>query len=88
MSRKQITEQELDNAIFNIRFKLFKRLEEKGYGAFVSRHEVLGVITEEYTELIEAVEGKSLDEVKSEIVDIVVGGIFALACIDSNTLDW
>lgn len=65
-----------------------QRLNEKGYGAWLSRHEILGFLTEEYTESVEAVHSGNLDDLKSELMDCAVGCIFAMACIDAGALDW
>lgn len=86
--RQRITEEQLEGARNVIRDWLRHRLDEKGCGALLSRHEILGVITEEYIELIEAVKFKSLTEVKAELRDMAVGCIFGIACIDAKAVDW
>ena len=86
--RQQITEQEVNEAVATIRYHLFRRLEQKGFGTWTSRHEILGFLTEEYHEAIEAVHSKTANEVKAELVDIAVGCIYGVACIDSKALDW
>jgi hypothetical protein len=87
-NRKQIKNGAIDKAIKGFISELNFRLEEKGFGTFSSRHEILGVIDEEILELNEAVRSKNLDAVRSEMLDIAVGCIFGVACIDSETLDW
>jgi NTP pyrophosphatase (non-canonical NTP hydrolase) len=57
-----------------------KRLEKHGKGTFVSNHEILGIITEEYYELIEAVNSNVTKYVRSELMDLAVGCIFGEAC--------
>lgn len=87
--RQKITRRQIRSAIVAVRGDLKARLKEKGLGAFVSRHEILGVITDEYTELIEAVQTKApISDVRHDLLDIIVGGIFAVACIDAEALDW
>ena len=87
--RKQITMRQAKYASLMTESKLIDRLQnDKGYGALVSRHEILGVVTEEYNELTEAVKSKTLKEVRDELIDIAVGCIFGVACIDANALDW
>jgi NTP pyrophosphatase (non-canonical NTP hydrolase) len=66
--------------------KIKSRLIEKGRGAFVSTHEILGIITEEYYELVDAVRSDVVDDVRSELLDIAVGCIFGIACINENTM--
>lgn len=69
--------------------KILQRLAEKGNGTFSSRHEILGVLQEEFTELEDAVrDGELTSEVRHEIMDIAVGAVFAIACIDAHALDW
>lgn len=48
--RKQISKQEIGDAVALVRYHLFRRLDHKGYGAWLSRHEILGMITEEFGE--------------------------------------
>jgi len=86
--RQQITQKQAKDADSTVRMKLIDRLEEKGYGALVSRHEILGVLTEEYAEAIEAVTLKSIQEVRDELIDLAVGCIFGVACIDAEAVDW
>lgn len=86
--RPQIVNSKIHNAHYHVLKRLFERLEEKGHGAWLSRHEILGFVTEEYDELVGAVHEKSLEEVKEELKDIGVACTFAIACIDSKTLDW
>ena len=86
--RVQITESQLRDAEQTVEFWLRRRLDEKGWGAWVSRHEILGFLTEEYTEMTEAVHSKSEQEIRAELVDIAVGCEFAIACINADALDW
>ena len=67
---------------------LNKRLIEKGRGSFSSRHEVLGICTEEYEELIDAIQKGDLSNVKDELIDLAVACILGITCINSETLDW
>ena len=86
--RQQITKQQVGEAIALVRYHLFRRLEQKGFGTWLSRHEILGFLTEEYHEAVESIHSKPIDEVRAELVDIAVGCVFSVACIDSKTLDW
>lgn len=88
MEREKLNTFQIANAIDLTVAKLNFRLQQKGYGTFTSSHEILGVITEEYYELIEAVKSNTLNEVKEELKDIAVGCIFAIACIEDGTIDW
>jgi hypothetical protein len=68
--------------------KTYDALNKKGYGSWKSRHEILGIITEEFDELVKAVRCESEDRIKSELYDIAVGCVFAIACIERGNLDW
>ena len=76
------------DAIASLEAELDRRLDEKGSGTFASTHEILGVLTEEHTELIEAVRSNAVSDVRKELLDIAVGCVFAVACIDAQTVDW
>lgn len=87
--RQQITPDQLDNAVDETINKLMWRLnEDKGWGAWLSRHEISGFITEEYDEVKDAVHEGSLADIKRELIDIAVGCIFATACINAKAMDW
>jgi hypothetical protein len=40
------------------------------YGMFASTHEALGVIVEEYTELITAIQGNRMDRIRAEAIQV------------------
>lgn len=88
MSREQIDTLRLDGAMTMLEDQLLFRLGEKGYGTFASSHEILGIVAEEYTELIEAVRSNKKENVKNELLDIAVACVFAVACMEQNSLDW
>ena len=51
------------------------------YGNIASSHEALGVITEEYYELIEAVRSNSLTNIANEALDVAAACVrLAMAC--------
>jgi NTP pyrophosphatase (non-canonical NTP hydrolase) len=85
--RKQLTHEQIQTAVDKTTQKLNYRLAQKGFGTFASRHEILGTITEEYYELIEAVHANKPEEMQEELLDLAVGAIFAVACLDQGTLD-
>lgn len=86
--RPTITPKEIEAAMMLVQCNLKNRLNEKGDGAFASRHEILGTITEEYTELIEAVQEGSLQDVENELIDITVAGLFGIACVYAKKVQW
>lgn len=86
--RKQITDSSINKGLIALTGALNHRLEEKGYGTFASRHEVQGIITEEYHELIEALKSNNTEEFRAELLDLAVACVFGVICIDSKTMDW
>lgn len=88
MSRIQLNEKQISEAINKIQQQLIITLDKKGYGTFASSHEILGIITEEYKEFIDAVHNNNYYEISNEIIDLAVVCIFGLTCIDQRTIDW
>lgn len=89
--RKPISEETVKGAIEELQRNIKKRLEEKGNGSFASSHEILGIITEEYQELIQEItkhgEWKRVN-VCNELMDIAVACVFGVACIEAGGMDW
>lgn len=77
----------LDGALSRIRCTAKERLREKGEngdGIFVSAHESLGVIAEEYHELVVAV--REHCGVADELLDLAVACVLGMACREQQ--DW
>lgn len=84
LNRPEVTTAEIEDGIKDVVNKLQMRLEKKGYGSYASRHEILGIITEEYQELTEAVRDDSTKgyyEYSMECLDMAVAGIFGYICM-------
>lgn len=81
MERPQLSDAVLLQMTEALIVNMGRRLEEKGRGAFVSNHEMLGVITEEYHELIEAIHRNDSIDVASELSDIAVACLVSLASL-------
>jgi NTP pyrophosphatase (non-canonical NTP hydrolase) len=79
MQRPDISDSVLLQSIEALTVNMGKRIEEKGRGAFASHHEMLGAITEEYHELVEAVRLNSAVDVAGELTDIAVACLFSIA---------
>ncbi len=80
MIRDRIREEELDRAWNEIGTWLGKRLNEKGWGAFVGPHETFGVIDEEFNkELRDELQANSTVGFRKELIDIAVACIIGLA---------
>jgi len=55
------------------------------YGAPKSTHEALGVLTEEYVELIQAIHGNRMDRIRAEAVQIAAAALrLAEACEETG----
>lgn len=88
MNRTIVSQEAVKIAITEIEKKTDFRLAQKGHHAWQSTHEILGVITEEYWELQEAIKNNDMEEIKKELMDIAVACHFGIACINEKTLDW
>lgn len=78
-NRILVIKEDVNEASSLIISKLSKRLLEKGSFGYISNHETLGIVAEEYHELVDAVRSNSDDEVMSELIDIAVGCLFGVA---------
>jgi NTP pyrophosphatase (non-canonical NTP hydrolase) len=64
-----------------------KRLATKGSGAFVGPHEILGIVAEEYDELLEAVRSDNQGEIYYELLDIAVAAVIGMCSMTVNELN-
>jgi hypothetical protein len=101
-NRKQVPDDAVAGAMDALRAELGRRLSEKGQGTFASKHEVLGVVTEEYEEVSDAVHRGKVERgpltefnvraagpfLRDELLDLAVACVFGVACIDAKTMDW
>lgn len=55
-----------------------------GRGSYSSAHEILGVVTEEFHELVDAVKSNRIVRVEHELADIAVACLFGIACIEGG----
>lgn len=89
--RLSIPEECVKRSMEELERNIKRRLEEKGRGSFASSHEILGIITEEYQELIQEItkhgEWKRVN-VCNELMDIAVACVFGAACIEAGAVDW
>lgn len=77
--RPQVTEKDIVKTLAAVEAKLRSRLAKKGWGAYASRHEILGIVTEEYLEAVDAIreDGQvGYDHYSDELMDITVAGLF------------
>jgi NTP pyrophosphatase (non-canonical NTP hydrolase) len=89
--RKKIDTKQIELTLDQLRHRIYYRLKQYGNHSFASKHEILGLVTEEYHELVDAVKTERdeyLPEVRNELLDIAVACIFGVTCIDHKGLDW
>ena len=88
MPRITVSSQTVQKAIESVIAKLNERIGEKGDHSFVSSHEILGILAEEQSELVDAVRANDVDQVNKEAHDIAVAAIWAIASDMAGGLDW
>jgi hypothetical protein len=81
--RIPVAESTRDLVLREIKARLEVRIQEKGDGSFASLHELRGVLDEEHDELKEAFHLKDIAHIEEELIDLIVGAVFGLACIRS-----
>lgn len=86
--RRPVGDEYVRDAEKQVLYWLQKRLDAKGKGTIASRHELLGLIQEEYHELTMAVHQGEPLHIHAELVDIAVACIFGIACIKAQAMDW
>ena len=87
VSRPPISSEQIDNAVIELANQLKRRIAQHGSGIHASAHEILGVVTEEYKELVDAVQANTPDAIGNELMDIAVGCVFVYACIQAGWME-
>lgn len=87
MIRPKVEKVEIRCAEGEIEDWLSFRIKQKGRGAFISLHEIRGMMDEEFEELKDALHEKNTDKIVHELKDVIAGGIFALACIRGGHIE-
>jgi hypothetical protein len=82
----KVTPATIQSVLDDIKQALQAEVEAKSDVAFASAHETLGVLTEEYTELIEAV--RTSTGVSKELMDIIVAALWGLASKRQGAWTW
>jgi len=85
--RRTVDQADIDAMCLEFRKQLLRRLDRKGNGCFMSRHEVLGCVAEEYFELTGAVHQGELKDVRWECWDVSVAAAFGAISIDKG-VEW
>lgn len=76
--KPKVSKQTIKQTFALLQEELQKRLEQKGDGIFVTPHETLGVVTEEYFELVEAIRTNDDEETVKELFDLTVASFFGV----------
>lgn|ERR1035437_3743433 len=77
--RITVLEEDINKAIEQVMAALKTAMDKHGMGAFASPCEALGVLTEEYHEVIIAVRENDATNFKEELSDMSASCIFAIA---------
>ncbi len=88
MERKDVPAAFQQNAVQAVADALKFRLHQKGSHGWVSSHEALGIITEEFHELVGAVQSNDIEEFEKECLDLAVACVFAVASKRSGSFHW
>jgi hypothetical protein len=88
MNRKQLTDKNFEKALAHLAAELAHQLQEKGYGTAASIHELSGLLTEEYHEVLHEVHENNHSALIQELSQLGVTCLFGIACLEAETLDW
>ena len=86
-NRRPVTTDEVEAAVVIFIVGLIARIARHGNGCFASSHEILGIITEEYDELKDAVHDNDRDQIIHELLDLAVPAVFAIACVKTGEVE-
>ena len=79
MNRQPVRKCSMNTAFDMVRSNMARAIEKHGNGAYVGAHEALGILTEEYDELIGAVRSDDPVQVEKELMDVAQVAIFGIA---------
>jgi hypothetical protein len=79
MLRRSVRVGVVDKVLCELRLHLLSALKKHGNGKFISAHETLGVLTEEYDETINAVRNNSEGQIIQELFDVAQTAVFGVA---------
>jgi len=78
MDRPETTADEVNIAIHRLQKAIAKALNEKGTGGFVSHHEILGALSEEFREVENAVRSEDSDEIVEKLFNVAVVSVLGV----------
>jgi len=86
--RHQIRKDQILEEHKRLLLQLIKRYGEKGQGIAVSRHEIVGLIAEEWNELLDALRSNDEDDFYGELQDVAVACLHGMISINTTKMDW
>lgn len=81
VERNQASSVEVERAFALLRENLERRIDKFGWGKHASPAESMGILLEEWKELIDAHQGNDLDEFASELLDVGVTCIWGIVSL-------
>ncbi len=82
--RKQLTKESVEKYLEEFKVKLFKKLEQKGYGGFINPQEIIGKMEEERHEAIIEMHARNMPKFCEELEDISIVTLFGSMSIRDN----
>lgn len=88
LRRPDVPKTRTDGAVTHVRQEFNTALKVNGRSTLASRHEIRGVIDEAHDGLVEAVNTDDREALKTALTTLAVLSIFALACVEAETISW
>jgi len=88
MKRPQAEPKNVVDVLSLIKSGLMSRRANKGDHIFLSTHECMGVIQEEWDELKEAIHLNDKHKIQSELIDLIVAALWSLVSLRSKNMHW
>ena len=86
--RPEIEQKLIEQVLKTVKRKIEYRLTQKGRGIFISSHETLGILSEEFNEFGAAVQSNDPVYQTNELLDVAVAAVLGLTSIESGEMDW
>lgn len=83
-SRVDLARAGIEKARRDVMEKLYRRLDQKGWGAYIGPHETLGILFEEWREVADAVQADDVAWLVEELKDLAVGCVIGIASLRAN----
>jgi len=88
MKRPNANSKNVVDVLSLIKISLMSRRAEKGDHIFLSTHECMGIMQEEWDELIEAIHLNDKHKIQSELIDLIVAALWSLVSLRSKKMHW